>query len=224
MRALTTFLVRPAPLPLCIPPRHARSIGDAGIAGVILILKSSLTTETMAPTRTETYAPTRMTDAPSYAPTTDTYAPTLGGCPPLGPVLAADCPADASGLPSCNERGLEPLSLCVGNNITCLGGVPSTNCSAVLVGGRRLRGESSPKYVYKVLGSQEPTRAPTVSPTVGPTAGPTSAPSLVPTARKTGCCVAEPSPPPTPLPTPLPTPPPSPGPTVTPTRKPVIPP
>jgi len=31
----------------------------------------------MAPTRTETYAPTRMTEAPSYAPTTDTYAPTM---------------------------------------------------------------------------------------------------------------------------------------------------
>ena len=34
-------------------------------------------TASLAPTRTETYAPTRMmTDAPSYAPTTDTYAPT----------------------------------------------------------------------------------------------------------------------------------------------------
>ena len=31
---------------------------------------------TAAPTRTETYAPTRMTEAPSYAPTPDTYAPT----------------------------------------------------------------------------------------------------------------------------------------------------
>ena len=34
-------------------------------------------TTTNAPTRTETYAPTRMTEAPSYAPTTDTYAPTM---------------------------------------------------------------------------------------------------------------------------------------------------
>ena len=33
-------------------------------------------TASAAPTRTETYAPTRMTEAPSYAPTTDTYAPT----------------------------------------------------------------------------------------------------------------------------------------------------
>ena len=33
-------------------------------------------TATFSPTRSETYAPTRaMTDAPSYAPTTDTYAP-----------------------------------------------------------------------------------------------------------------------------------------------------
>mmetsp|Transcript_18665 Transcript_18665/g.49467 ORF Transcript_18665/g.49467 Transcript_18665/m.49467 type:complete len:132 (+) Transcript_18665:600-995(+) len=41
------------------------------------------TTQTMtptasnAPTRAETYAPTRMTEAPSYAPTTDTYAPSV---------------------------------------------------------------------------------------------------------------------------------------------------
>ena len=35
------------------------------------------TTETMAPTRSDTYAPTRMTEAPSYAPTTETYAPTM---------------------------------------------------------------------------------------------------------------------------------------------------
>ena len=34
-------------------------------------------TASMAPTRTETYAPTRMTEAPSYAPTSDTYAPTM---------------------------------------------------------------------------------------------------------------------------------------------------
>ena len=33
-------------------------------------------TATEAPTRTETYAPSRVTEAPSYAPTTDTYAPT----------------------------------------------------------------------------------------------------------------------------------------------------
>ena len=32
-------------------------------------------TMTAAPTRAETYAPTRVTEAPSYAPTTDTYAP-----------------------------------------------------------------------------------------------------------------------------------------------------
>ena len=38
--------------------------------------ETMMPTATMAPTRTETYAPTRMTEAPSYAPTTDTYAPT----------------------------------------------------------------------------------------------------------------------------------------------------
>ena len=32
-------------------------------------------TVTAAPTRAETYAPSRVTEAPSYAPTTDTYAP-----------------------------------------------------------------------------------------------------------------------------------------------------
>ena len=51
-------------------------------------------TSSMAPTRTDTYAPTRMTEAPSYAPTTETYAQAedvtlkiLGeidiSCPPL---------------------------------------------------------------------------------------------------------------------------------------------
>ena len=34
-------------------------------------------TASLAPTRTETYAPSRVTEAPSYAPTTETYAPTL---------------------------------------------------------------------------------------------------------------------------------------------------
>ena len=33
-------------------------------------------TASLAPTRSETYAPTRFTEAPSYAPTTETYAPT----------------------------------------------------------------------------------------------------------------------------------------------------
>ena len=32
-------------------------------------------TASLAPTRTETYAPSRVTEAPSYAPTTETYAP-----------------------------------------------------------------------------------------------------------------------------------------------------
>ena len=57
-------------------------------------------TATFAPTRAETYAPTRMTVAPSYAPTTDSYAPTFGSCPPIGAPDA--CPVDATGLPPCN--------------------------------------------------------------------------------------------------------------------------
>ena len=53
-------------------------------------------TATAAPTRTDTYAPTRMTEAPSYAPTTDTYAPTFSSCPSLKD--PDTCPADAAGL------------------------------------------------------------------------------------------------------------------------------
>ena len=69
-------------------------------------------TVTEAPTRTETYAPTRMTEAPSYAPTTDTYAPTMAptatGVPtftdaPTGaPTNATDAPT-----PSIVRRRLE---------------------------------------------------------------------------------------------------------------------
>ena len=40
-------------------------------------LLTATPTATAAPTREETYAPTRTTEAPSYAPTTETYAPTL---------------------------------------------------------------------------------------------------------------------------------------------------
>ena len=47
-------------------------------------------TVTAAPTRAETYAPTRVTEAPSYAPTTDTYAPS--GAPT---VTAAPTQTDA---------------------------------------------------------------------------------------------------------------------------------
>ena len=51
--------------------------------------QTMIPTSSMAPTRAETYAPTRTTEAPSYAPTTDTYAPT--GAPtaePTPPPLA----------------------------------------------------------------------------------------------------------------------------------------
>ena len=49
-------------------------------------------TASLAPTRTETYAPSRVTEAPSYAPTTETYAPTFSGCPPLGYLPARSLP------------------------------------------------------------------------------------------------------------------------------------
>jgi len=69
-------------------------------------------TATAAPTRTDTYAPTRMTETPSYAPTTDTYAPTLGSCPQLVPDPDT-CPADPAGLPLCNEMGLATGDKCI---------------------------------------------------------------------------------------------------------------
>ena len=74
-------------------------------------------TASLAPTRTETYAPTRMTDAPSYAPTTDTYAPTLGACPPLGVLRPDQCPLDTTGLPPCTDVGLGLGARCVANRV-----------------------------------------------------------------------------------------------------------
>ena len=69
---------------------------------------TNVPTATMAPTRTETYAPSRVTEAPSYAPTTETYAPTFSGCPPLGYLPPGACPDDATGLPFCSSTGLAP--------------------------------------------------------------------------------------------------------------------
>ena len=88
---------------------------------------TALPTETFAPTRAETYAPTRMTEAPSYAPTTDTYAPTFSSCPTLkDPDL---CPADAAGLPLCSQQGLRTGDLCVTGASICPSS-GSTNCPA----------------------------------------------------------------------------------------------
>jgi len=59
---------------------------------------ASPTAETMspttsgAPTRTETYAPTRMTETPSYAPTTDTYAPTQSPTATAAPTYTVPTP------------------------------------------------------------------------------------------------------------------------------------
>ena len=89
----------------------------------------------MAPTRTETYAPTRMTEAPSYAPTTDTYAPTYGACPPLG--VPQPCPADATGLPPCTQVGLSSGDLCTATNVTCPN-APYAADPCFVVDGRRL--------------------------------------------------------------------------------------
>ena len=97
---------------------YSYSFTDAPTAAPTTLTASP--TSSMAPTRTETYAPTRMTEAPSYAPTTDTYAPTFTGCPPL--VLISDpasCPADATSLPLCDEAGLSPGDRCVSNKAIC---------------------------------------------------------------------------------------------------------
>ena len=96
-------------------------------------------TATFAPTRTETYAPTRMTDAPSYAPTTDTYAPTFGSCPPIG---APDtCPVDATGLPLCNAVGLATGDKCITSLRICPDLQEPTKCPA-FHGRRRLHGSN----------------------------------------------------------------------------------
>ena len=74
-------------------------------------------TASLAPTRSETYAPSRVTEAPSYAPTTDTYAPTLGACPPLGVLRPDQCPLDTTGLPPCTDVGLGLGARCVANSV-----------------------------------------------------------------------------------------------------------
>ena len=74
-------------------------------------------TVTTAPTRTATYAPSRVTEAPSYAPTTETYAPTLGACPPLGVLRPDQCPLDTTGLPPCTDVGLGLGARCVANSV-----------------------------------------------------------------------------------------------------------
>ena len=103
-------------------------------------------TASAAPTRTETYAPTRMTEAPSYAPTTDTYAPTYGSCPSLVfDVDAAKCPADATSLSLCNRVGLSAEDLCVTSGEICPGQPGPTNCRA-LQGARRPREGSRPGH------------------------------------------------------------------------------
>jgi len=59
------------------PPTRRRLQGGQFVVQVVVADATGAPTVTEAPTRTETYAPTRMTEAPSYAPTTDTYAPTM---------------------------------------------------------------------------------------------------------------------------------------------------
>ena len=62
-------------------------------------------------------ATTPVTEAPSYAPTTETYAPTLGACPPLGVLRPDQCPLDTTGLPPCTDVGLGLSARCVANSV-----------------------------------------------------------------------------------------------------------
>ena len=120
----------PAPIPA---PAYSYSYTDAPTAAPTS--ETASPTASMAPTRTETYAPTRMTEAPSYAPTTDTYAPTFSSCPNLKD--PDNCPQDATGLPLCSQQGLSTGDLCItGANICPVQN--STNCPAFQVA-RRLQ-------------------------------------------------------------------------------------
>jgi len=156
-------------------------------------------TVTVAPTRSETYSPTRITEAPSYAPTTDTYAPTLGACPPLGVLRPDQCPLDTTGLPPCTDVGLGVSARCVANsvenhraddvaarnlipaqvasNVTCPDAPPTTCLAGAR---RRLREDPEVEHVYVVLGSMVPTAAPTGAPSPAPTGVPTAAPTAAP--------------------------------------------
>ena len=65
-------------------------------------------TSSMAPTRTETYAPTRMTETPSYAPTTDTYAPTMAPTATAAPTYTVPTPRPTF-TTECTAQDLAPL-------------------------------------------------------------------------------------------------------------------
>ena len=79
---LTAVVTALRPIALELPrggnTKHAEKASTIAHAGAAVFAAAPTSetqhpTATMAPTRTETYAPTRMTEAPSYAPTTDTY-------------------------------------------------------------------------------------------------------------------------------------------------------
>jgi len=79
-----------------------------------------------------------MTEASSYAPTTDTYAPTYGSCPSLVFNVDPDkCPADSTSLLLCNAVGLSTKDLCVTSVEICPDKPGPTDC-AFQGGARRL--------------------------------------------------------------------------------------
>ena len=79
-----------------------------------------------------------MTEASSYAPTTDTYAPTYGSCPSLVFNVDPDkCPADSTSLLLCNAVGPSTKDLCVTSVEICPDKPGPTDC-AFQGGARRL--------------------------------------------------------------------------------------
>ena len=96
------------------------------------------TTETMAPTRTETYAPSRMTEAPSYAPTTETYAPSSSPTSTAAPTCNASCPPDILAVPTsmCPEDAtdIEPRPSDVGPHGQAVSRRRRTSLSPSLLG------------------------------------------------------------------------------------------
>ena len=183
-------------------------------------------TASVAPKRADTYAPT---DAPSYAPKTDTYSPTLGSCPPLGDYIDS-CPSTRlliqMGLPLCSEVGLAMFDYCITGPQICPDQPGPTNCPAFQVARRLLKKIHGPMvpswaqrpYKKATAGDEAQRRLATPAecadgvcfvaevggtslPTTSPTAGPTASPTSVPSAMPTNAPSAGPTASPTAAPT-----------------------
>ena len=85
-----------------------------------------------APTRMDTYAPTRLTETPSYAPTTETYAPTAA---PTATAVPSSAPTQCSLLDKKVPDGTDINDVC---------NEPGYNVSKMRVCGELGRGVLSP--------------------------------------------------------------------------------